>query len=151
MGFALYKAALMWKERAGYKGFELLNILIRDQAIYFLVFVPFNGSFLQEILLLLMQCRIIVVCIANIKTATTDPVGPGIVFYIFASPASLSILSARLLFNMREEVEKGLYQGTSCPTDSTMSEINFGVTRSAVSREEVGAVFSEAEIAVANV
>ena len=41
------------------------------------------------------------------------------------NPAFLSILGARLLFNMKEAGEKGLNEGTSCGSKSTVSEIDF--------------------------
>lgn len=37
MSLALRKAATIWKEQAGLKGLGLVRVLIRDQAIYFLV------------------------------------------------------------------------------------------------------------------
>ena len=67
----------------------------------------------------------------------TDHIGPGnVVLYVFASPASLSIMGTRLLFNMREAAEKGLNQGTSCPTDLMISTIN--IARNSGQGEEVG-------------
>lgn len=41
------------------------------------------------------------------------------------NPALLSLLGARLLFNMKEAGAKGLNQGTSCGSKSTVSEIDF--------------------------
>ena len=43
-----------------------------------------------------------------------------------ANPSLLSILGARLLFNMKEAGAKGLNEGTSCGSKSTISDINFG-------------------------
>ena len=43
-----------------------------------------------------------------------------------ANPALLSILGARLLFNMKEAGAKGLNEGTSCGSKSTISDIDFG-------------------------
>ena len=43
-----------------------------------------------------------------------------------ANPALLSILGARLLFNMKEAGAKGLNEGTSCSSKSTISDIEFG-------------------------
>ena len=37
MVLALYKAAEYWKISTGFKGFALVRILIRDQALYFLL------------------------------------------------------------------------------------------------------------------
>ena len=46
---------------------------------------------------------------------------------VLANPALLSILGARLLFNMKEAATKGLNEGTSCGSKSTISDIEFGV------------------------
>lgn len=57
------------------------------------------------------------------------------------SPAFLSILGARLLFNMREAGEKGLNEGTSCESKSTVSGIDFAEPPQAAaehSQEELG-------------
>ena len=43
-----------------------------------------------------------------------------------ADPALLSILGSRLLFNMKEAGAKGLNEGTSCGSKSTISDIEFG-------------------------
>ena len=43
-----------------------------------------------------------------------------------ANPTLLSILGARLLFNMKEAGDKGLNEGTSCGLKSTISDIEFG-------------------------
>ena len=37
MVLALYKAAEYWKISAGFKGFTLVKVLIRDQALYFIL------------------------------------------------------------------------------------------------------------------
>ena len=37
MMLALYKAAEYWKISAGFKGLTLVKILIRDQALYFML------------------------------------------------------------------------------------------------------------------
>lgn len=47
------------------------------------------------------------------------------IFAAVGSPALLSLLGARLLFNMKEAGAKGLNQGTSCGSKSTVSEIDF--------------------------
>ena len=43
-----------------------------------------------------------------------------------ANPSLLSILGARLLFNMKEAGAEGLNEGTSCGSKSTISDIEFG-------------------------
>ena len=45
---------------------------------------------------------------------------------VLANPPLLSILGARLLFNMKEAGAKGLNEGTSCCSKSTISDIDFG-------------------------
>ena len=45
---------------------------------------------------------------------------------VLANPSLLSILGARLLFNMKEAGAKGLNEGTSCGSKSTISDIDFG-------------------------
>ena len=47
-------------------------------------------------------------------------------FNVLANPSLLSILGARLLFNMKEAGAKGLNEGTSCSSRSTISAIDFG-------------------------
>ena len=37
MVLAIYKAAGYWKFSVGFKGFALVKILIRDQALYFML------------------------------------------------------------------------------------------------------------------
>lgn len=37
MFLALYKAAEFWRMSAGFKGFNLVKVLIKDQAIYFML------------------------------------------------------------------------------------------------------------------
>ena len=36
MILAVYKAAIIWKENMGIAGLDLVKILMRDQAVYFL-------------------------------------------------------------------------------------------------------------------
>ena len=47
------------------------------------------------------------------------------IFDIAGNTSFLSILGAHLLFNMKEAGEKGLNQGTSCGSKSSMSNIDF--------------------------
>ena len=45
---------------------------------------------------------------------------------VLANPPLLSVLGTRLLFNMKEAGAKGLNEGTSCGSKSTISDIEFG-------------------------
>lgn len=60
---------------------------------------------------------------------TNDFVGTDLVlsglYAAVGNLASLSILGAHLLFNMKEAGAKGLNQGTSCSSRATMSNIDF--------------------------
>ena len=47
------------------------------------------------------------------------------ILIVLANPPLLSILGARLLFNMKEAGAKGLNEGTSCGQKSTISDIEF--------------------------
>jgi len=120
LALAFYKAAAIWKESAGLKGVSLIKVLIRDQAFYFLA--------------------VMFVCVANI-VADVDDLSSILsnVFVVAGNPAFLSILGARLLFNMKEAGEKGLNQGTSCPTlTSTVSEIDFAAPPARAAESSLG-------------
>ena len=59
---------------------------------------------------------------------------------VLANPSLLSILGARLLFNMKEAGEKGLNHGRSCSSKSTMSDIDFATPHPAIVSESQGEV-----------
>ena len=56
---------------------------------------------------------------------------------VLANPALLSILGARLLFNMKEAGAKGLNEGTSCGSKSTVSDIDFGAPGEAAANQSL--------------
>ncbi|THH02954.1 hypothetical protein EW145_g6658 [Phellinidium pouzarii] len=37
MALSIYKAVQFWKETEGYSGFRLMNVLVRDQTVYFVL------------------------------------------------------------------------------------------------------------------
>lgn len=43
MVLALYKAAEHWKETAGFSQFNLVKVLIQDQAIYFIMYLVLHA------------------------------------------------------------------------------------------------------------
>ena len=47
------------------------------------------------------------------------------ILFLVGNQSLLSIIGAHLLFNMKEAGEKGLNEGTSCGSKSTVSEIDF--------------------------
>ena len=74
--------------------------------------------------------RVILVSVFRIIAGTTidESFVLIIILSMVGSPAFLSVLGTRLLFNMKEAGVKGLNQGTSCDTRSTMSDIHFTET-----------------------
>ena len=50
----------------------------------------------------------------------------GNILTVLDNPSLLSILGTRLLFNMKEAGAKGLNEGMSCGSKSTISDIDFG-------------------------
>ena len=57
------------------------------------------------------------------------------ILIVLGNPPLLSILGARLLFNMKEAGAKGLNEGTSCGSKSTISNIDFGAPPEATSSQ----------------
>jgi len=128
LALALYKAAAIWKEVAGLKGVSLVKVLIRDQVWYYLA--------------------VIFVSFVNIAADVFDlSFVASAVFDVAGNPPFLSILGAHLLFNMKEAGEKGLNQGTSCPTPtSTVSEINFAAPRAGAVESSLGEAVGAEEV-----
>jgi len=109
-----------------------VKILIRDQAMYFLA--------------------AIFVCFANIVSDVIDLSSLlSTVLGIAGNPAFLSILGARLLFNMKVAGEKGLNQGTSCPTRSTGGEIDFAAPPAGAVESSLGEVAEDGEAEIEEV
>lgn len=48
-----------------------------------------------------------------------------VVVQLIGDPALLSIFGAEMLFNMKKAAEEGANQGTSCKTDSSMTQMDF--------------------------
>ena len=71
---------------------------------------------------------VILVCVVQIVEGFTLGLNALFVYVlnVLANPPLLSILGARLLFNMKEAGAKGLNEGTSCGSKSTISDIEFG-------------------------
>ena len=83
--------------------------------------------FLLNLTDLIRHFSVIFVSVLNILTdnfGDNESLLP-FILNLVGNPSFLSILGARLLFNMKEAGEKGLNQGTSCGSNSTISEIDF--------------------------
>ncbi|EJC99467.1 uncharacterized protein FOMMEDRAFT_160522 [Fomitiporia mediterranea MF3/22] len=120
MLLALYKAAEYWRMSAGLKGFKLVEILIRDQMIYFFLAV---------------SC-----CVLNIMQLYIQPKSNNLASFLeqAGSPSFLCILGSRLFFNMKEAGKLGVNEGTSYRMKS-LSNIEF--ERAAPARNEVSIGF----------
>ncbi|KAL5534893.1 hypothetical protein ACEPAF_2983 [Sanghuangporus sanghuang] len=84
LALALRKAMQYWKMTSGFKTSRLVNVLIQDQIIYFLL--------------------VVLCCILNIiqfKIHVTNDVLAGILSTL-GSPSLLCILGSRMLFNLKE-------------------------------------------------
>lgn len=124
MLLALYKAAAIWKENSGLTNLRLVKVLIRDQALYFLAYVLFHRNLTinsdTSIYRLISVCALSIISgfiLVNQVLYT--------ILSLAGNPAFLSILGAHILFNMKEAGAKGLNQGTSCISKSTISNMDF--------------------------
>ncbi|EJC99537.1 uncharacterized protein FOMMEDRAFT_160604 [Fomitiporia mediterranea MF3/22] len=106
MVLALYKAAEYWKMSTGFGGFKLVEILICDQIIYFLM--------------------VIMCCVFNTLSnkVRVDNNNLAAIIEQAGNPSFLCILGSRLLFNMKEAGKLGVNEGTNYRTKS-MSTIEF--------------------------
>ncbi|OCB83930.1 hypothetical protein A7U60_g9139 [Sanghuangporus baumii] len=106
----LYKAANYWKLSSGFKGFDLVRVLIRDQVLYF------------GFVILCSVSKILSVIIAKISPFASD------VLNAAGSPTLLCILGGQLLTNLKEAGERGVNGGTNY-TPRSVSAIVFGEVR----------------------
>lgn len=110
-----------------FKGIGLLEILIRDQAVYFLAYgiplmllKPSQTKIASLFSVVFVSLIKIIVDLFHKSTLVST------ILEVVGNPALLSIISARLLFNMREAAAKSLNQGMSCSfVQSNLSEIDF--------------------------
>ncbi|OCB87158.1 hypothetical protein A7U60_g5672 [Sanghuangporus baumii] len=108
MVLALYKAAQYWKMSAGFKGFTLLRVLLRDQVLYFM---------------LAISCSVF--AIAEYRLRTTNLLLTNVLNSL-GNPSFLCVLGSRMLVNLKEAAERGQNEGTSYRAPSTtLSDIDF--------------------------
>ncbi|KAL5524863.1 hypothetical protein ACEPAF_10009 [Sanghuangporus sanghuang] len=108
MVLALYKAAEYWKISAGFKGFMLVKVLIRDQISYFM---------------LVITCCMFDIIQFKLEISNAFLAG---ILNALGNPAFFTILGSRMLFNLKEAGERGQNEGTSYGMPSqTISEIDF--------------------------
>ncbi|KAH8105641.1 hypothetical protein DFH11DRAFT_1691975 [Phellopilus nigrolimitatus] len=87
MALALYKAAQFWKESAGFSQFDIVKVVMQDQAIYFSIITAEQVGGTNVIL--------------------------GNTLSIMGSPSFLCVLGSRLLVHLKEAGERGVNEGTS--------------------------------------
>ena len=136
MSLALYKATTLWKAQPGMNTTRLIKVLVRDQVIYFLayVFLPKKCSAGS-----VNPVMLSVILISALEIMEKFNAGSSALFahilVVLTNPPLLSVLGARLLFNMKEAGAKGLNEGTSCGSKSTISDIEFGAPPEAVASQ----------------
>ncbi|KAH8107484.1 hypothetical protein DFH11DRAFT_1711435 [Phellopilus nigrolimitatus] len=106
MVLALCKAAQHWREIVGFRQFNLLTVLIQDQAIYFILVI-----FCSVMGIVAVQLFIPNLLLANLLT-------------VLGNPRLLCVLGSRLLIHLKEAGERGANGGTSYRM-RTMSSVEF--------------------------
>ncbi|KAH8104857.1 hypothetical protein DFH11DRAFT_1519322, partial [Phellopilus nigrolimitatus] len=104
MVLALYKAAEHWRVTAGFSQFNLVKVLIQDQAIYFIVVILCNAMEIVGV-----QFFIPNFVLAGILTT-------------LGNPCFLCVLGSHLLVHLKEVGERG--GGTSYRM-KTISDVEF--------------------------
>ncbi|KAH8109352.1 hypothetical protein DFH11DRAFT_1861489 [Phellopilus nigrolimitatus] len=106
MVLALYKAAQHWRELAGFSQFNLLAVLIQDQAIYFI---------------LVIFCSVMGIVADQLFIPNTL-----LAYHLSAlgNPSLLSVLGSHLLVHLKEAGERRANGGTSYRM-TTMSSMQF--------------------------
>lgn len=111
MALAIYKAAEFWSMSSGFKGLDLVKVLVVDQVIYFVLLV-YSLSIWQD----LTTCnRAISCCVLNLieyKLIVSNAFLECLLESL-GSPSLLCVLGSIVLFNLKEAGEQGLNQGTS--------------------------------------
>ncbi|KAL5524860.1 hypothetical protein ACEPAF_10006 [Sanghuangporus sanghuang] len=108
MILALYKAAKFWKISAGFKGFMLVKVLIRDQVLYFM---------------LVIACCIFAILEFRLQFSNVFFAG---ILNALGNPAFLTILGSWMVFNLKEAGERGQNEGISYRLLSrVISDMNF--------------------------
>ncbi|KAH8104868.1 hypothetical protein DFH11DRAFT_1519336 [Phellopilus nigrolimitatus] len=106
MVLALYKAAEHWRETGGFSQFPLFQVLIQDQAIYFIMVI-----FVSVMDIMANQLFIPNALLARLLT-------------ILGNTSLLCVLGSHLLVHLKEAGERGVNGGTSYRM-KTMSSIRF--------------------------
>ncbi|KAH8109395.1 hypothetical protein DFH11DRAFT_1515630 [Phellopilus nigrolimitatus] len=106
MVLALLKAAQHWRELAGFSQFNLLKVLIKDQAIYFICVI---------------LCNIMVIVSFQLNAQHFSLAS---LLSVLGYPRLLSVLGNHLLVHLKEAGERGANGGTSYRM-TTMSSMRF--------------------------
>ncbi|KAH8103749.1 hypothetical protein DFH11DRAFT_1520399, partial [Phellopilus nigrolimitatus] len=107
ISLALYKAIDFWKTSAGFRGFTLVNMLIQDQAIYFILIVTIS-----------------IINVADYQI--TNAVLATFVDTVITSSSIFSVLGCWLLFHLKEAGGRGIDYGVGYSLGArSMSNMRF--------------------------
>ncbi|KAH8109163.1 hypothetical protein DFH11DRAFT_1548465 [Phellopilus nigrolimitatus] len=115
MILALYKAEKVWRENTGFSQFNLVKVLIQDQAIYFIIGLganyPDRVIFCSVMEIISAQLDVSNILLADFMT-------------LLGSPSLLCVLGSHLLVHLKEAGERGVNEGMSYKM-KTISNIEF--------------------------
>ena len=115
---ALFKGHEFWKLH-GHSGSRLVLVLIKDQAFYYILYVPsLNYWALIIILYRVTLCSVFLIMDDRFKNASA-------IFQSLGSPTLLCVFGSRMFFNLKEAAEHGVNVGTNWSSYSH-SAICFG-------------------------
>ncbi|KAH8106515.1 hypothetical protein DFH11DRAFT_1518144, partial [Phellopilus nigrolimitatus] len=107
MALAVYKTAEFWRTSAGFKGLDLVKVLLQDQALYFIVVIACS----------LMQIITFRSSINPVLATFLDTIG---------NASFLCVLGSRLLVHLKEAGDRGVDSTTLASYRSeTVSNMEF--------------------------
>lgn len=120
---AIFKSSEHWKLN-GFHGSRLIFVLVRDQAMYFMMCATSRGHALYELIDASFSaiCVVVFIIIGD-KFELDNSLIMRIIFSL-GNPAFLSILGSRMFFNLKEAAEHGVNVGTNRSSYS-QSDIQF--------------------------
>ena len=121
---ALYQSTIIYKEAGWkFKSTELVTVLVKDQMLYFIAYVPLFSTFFfkkkkkanQRIFQYVNSFRVMVPAITNIINFWLLPTQDAamIVINILASPTIPCIVGSMLMFHLKEAAQRGVNGGTN--------------------------------------
>ena len=117
LSLAIFKATQFWKLN-GFHGSRLIFVLVRDQVVYFVMYVaPPASAVCTDVSL--SAISVVIFAIISDLSSLSNGVAVGILSTL-ASPSLLSILGSHLFFNImiKEAAEHGVNVGTNWSSHS---------------------------------